>query len=135
MATGGFQNQIQAWTAQTMQGVDRIRRASILELFTLVIYATPVDTGRLRGNWQTTVGQPASGVKTATDANGSVAIAEVMANMGSLTDAVWFVNNLPYAERIEYDGWSRYKAPEGMVRRNVIRWQEIVAAKAAAYRG
>ena len=34
---------------------------------------------------------------------------------------VYLTNNLPYAARIEYDGWSHTKAPEGMVRKNVIR--------------
>lgn len=26
-----------------------------------------------------------------------------MANLGALADVVWFSNNLPYAERIEYE--------------------------------
>jgi len=30
-------------------------------------------------------------------------------------------NNLPYAYKIEYDGWSHTKAPKGMVRKNFIR--------------
>lgn len=46
---------------------------------------------------------------------------------------MFFTNNLPYAERIEYDGWSRFKAPQGMVRKNVVRWDDIVAAKAREY--
>lgn len=132
MATG-FQGQLVQFSTKTLNTIDKVRRASILELFTLIIYSTPVDTGRLRGNWQTTVGSPAATARETVDQQGSIAIAEVMANMGSLTDAVWFVNNLPYAERIEYDGWSRYKAPEGMVRKNIIQWQRIVEAKAKAF--
>lgn len=133
MAGGSFESQLRGFGLKTMGQVDKVRRASILELFTLVIYSTPVDTGRLRGNWQTTVNNPAVAVRDSVDPSGSAAMAEVMANLGSLIDAVWFVNNLPYAERIEYDGWSRYKAPEGMVRKNIIQWQKIVAAKAKAY--
>ena len=38
---------------------------------------------------------------------------------------------LPYAERIEYEGWSR-QAPAGMVRRHIAQWQRIVSTKAQA---
>ena len=74
---------------------------------------------------------PATAQIERTDANGGLALAEVMANLGGLLDVVWFTNNLPYAERIEYDGWSR-QAPEGMVRKHVAQWRRIVEAKARA---
>ena len=40
-------------------------------------------------------------VTTRDDPSGAAALAEAMANLGSLADVVWFTNNLPYAERIE----------------------------------
>lgn len=124
-----FASDLRKFRETTLGRLDRVRRGSILELFTLVIDATPVDTGRARGNWQTTVGQPAQGV---VDRRGSsVAIAEVVANLGSLSDVVFMVNNLPYIERLEYDGWSA-QAPAGMMRRNIVRWPQIVEARAKA---
>lgn len=42
------------------------------------------------------------------------------------TDVMYLRNNLPYAYRIEYEGWSKVKAPEGMVRRNVARFRRIL---------
>lgn len=128
---GRFETQLRGFGITALDKVDKVRRASVLELFKLVIYATPVDTGRLRGNWQTTINTPAGGTRGALDPSGGAALAEVMANMGGLLDIVWFTNNLPYVERIEYDGWSR-QAPEGMVRKHVAQWQRIVSAKAAA---
>lgn len=125
-----FKAQLKGFGVKALEKVDKIRRASALELFMLVIYATPVDTGRLRGNWQTTLNSPASAALER--AGSDVSLAEAMANLGALVDVVWFTNNLPYAERIEYDGWSG-QAPEGMVRRHVSQWQKIVAAKAKAY--
>lgn len=125
-----FKSQLKGFGIVTLEKVDRVRRASVLELFKLVIFATPVDTGRLRGNWQTTINSPATEAVGRT--GGDVSLAEAMANLGALVDVVWFTNNLPYAERIEYDGWSG-QAPEGMVRRHVSQWQKIVAAKAKAY--
>lgn len=127
---GRFEQQLRQFGVQAAEKVDRIRRASALELFKLVIYATPVDTGRLRGNWQTTVGSPAAAELARIDPSGSAAMAEAMTNLGGLLDVVWFVNNLPYAEAIEY-GHSM-QAPEGMVRRHVAKWPRIVAAKAKA---
>lgn len=127
---GRFEQQLRQFGVQAAEKVDRIRRASALELFKLVIYATPVDTGRLRGNWQTTVGSPAAAELARVDPGGSAAMAEAMTNLGGLLDVVWFVNNLPYAEAIEY-GHSK-QAPEGMVRRHVAQWPRIVAAKAKA---
>lgn len=129
---GRFEAQLKGFGITSMDKVDKVRRASALELFKLVIYASPVDTGRLRGNWQTTINTPAGGTKSTDDPSGSMALAEAMANLGGLMDVVWFVNNLPYAERIEYDGYSR-QAPEGMVRRHLAQWQRIVAAKARAF--
>lgn len=129
--TGRFESQLRGFGIKVLDKVDKVRRASVLELFKLVIYATPVDSGRLRGNWQTTVNTPATAEIERTDGNGGLALAEAMANLGGLLDVVWFTNNLPYAERIEYDGWSR-QAPEGMVRKHVAQWRRIVEAKARA---
>lgn len=128
---GRFESQLRGFGVKALDKADKVRRASVLELFKLVIMATPVDTGRLRGNWQTTINSPAGAATTRDDPNGAAALAEAMANLGSLADVVWFTNNLPYAERIEYEGWSR-QAPEGMVRRHIAQWQRIVSAKAQA---
>jgi hypothetical protein len=122
-----FEAQLKGFGIKTLEKVDKARRASVLELFKLVIFATPVDTGRLRGNWQTTINSPATAAIGRKD--GGAAMMEAVASLGSLTDVVWFVNNLPYASRIEYDGWSA-QAPEGMVRKHVASWKRIVAAKA-----
>lgn len=129
-----FQGQLRGFGIKTLDRIDKVRRASVLELFKLVIFATPVDTGRLRGNWQTTINSPASTAIGRVDPGGAAAMAEAVANLGSIVDVVWFTNNLPYAERIEYDGWSK-QAPEGMVRKHVASWKRIVEAKARAFSG
>ncbi|ANT45259.1 tail component [Xanthomonas phage Xoo-sp2] len=129
-----FQGQLRGFGIKTLDRIDKVRRASVLELFKLVIFATPVDTGRLRGNWQTTINSPASAAIGRDDPGGAAAMAEAVANLGSIVDVVWFTNNLPYAERIEYDGWSK-QAPEGMVRKHVASWKRIVEAKARAFSG
>lgn len=128
-----FEAQVRRFGNTTMARIDQVRRASALELFRLIIVSTPVDNGVLINNWRTQVNSPNTDTKDSVDPTGGMALAEAAANLGSLLDSVFFTNNLPYAERIEYDGWSRFKRPEGMVRKNVVRWDDIVAAKAREY--
>lgn len=129
---GKFTAQLKVASGNMMARVDKVRRASILELFSLVILATPVELGGLRGAWQTSINSPKLGKIDRKDPTGSMAIAEVLANMGALVDVVYMSNTMPYAARIEFDEWSA-QAPKGMMRLNALRWQEIVAAKAKGY--
>lgn len=117
--------------------LDWVRRAIVLELFSSVVRYTPVLTGRLRGDWQATVESPALGVVPARGGAAPKTVpAEVLAKIiaacaeiaGNDKPAI-LRNNLPYAHRIEFDGWSKIKAPAGMVRINMARVQGIVAAK------
>ncbi len=127
----GFKAAVKAYGVNALIRVDKIRRASVLELFSLVIQGTPVDTGHLRGNWQVSLNSPILSKTERLDKGGDAVIAEALANLGSLVDVVYMMNNLPYAERIEYEGHSK-QAPGGMVRVNAVKWARIVAAKAKA---
>lgn len=89
-----------------------------MEVMTRVIMKSPVDTGRFRANWFVGYGAPYLHTDTATDASGAQTIAANTASiMGIKVDGrtIWITNALPYAHRLEYDGWSR-QAPGGMVR-------------------
>jgi len=108
-----------------------VARGVILDLFANIIFDTPVDTGRLQGNWQTSVGSPTS---TPLDRkNAAVTILEVQSTVKG-PDLYFFTNNLPYAERIEFDGWSHTKAPAGMVRINIDKTEQLLNKRARAAR-
>ena len=128
-----FRRDVQGWTKKALDRLDKTRRASALELFRLIILSTPVDNGMLINNWRTQTNTPNTGSRQALSTVGADSLREAQKNLGKLEDTVFFTNNLPYAYRIEFDGWSRYKAPQGMVRKNVARWDQIVAAKAKEY--
>lgn len=130
--TQSFSAAVARWGIDALVRVDQVRRASALELFSLVIDATPVDTGRLRGNWQVSINSPVTSETSRLDKSGGLAKAEALANLGSLVDIVYMTNNLPYVEAIEFDGHSA-QAPSGMFRLSVMRWEEIVKKKAQAY--
>lgn len=109
--------------------VDELQRSVFAELFSSVIGDTPVLTGRLRGNWQASKGAPELSVLDIADQTGAATIAKATAAIGD--PGVYFLtNNLPYAERIEFDGHSEIKAPAGMVRINATRLSQILADEA-----
>ena len=106
-------------------------RQVTIKLYSQIIMASPVDTGRFRMNWQVSNNKPATGILIADDPSGSRAIGRMTAYVTTSED--WenfcFTNNMPYAERLEY-GWSR-QAPQGMVRITVSRFQRLLNEAAA----
>lgn len=124
-----FSSDVEAYAKKAGASLDETSRAIVLELFGSVIKDTPVDTGRAKGNWQTTIGAPASG--TVDRLGESEALADVSQQTASFGagKVIYLSNNLPYIYRLEYDGWSQ-QAPGGMLRKNVARIQSIVAKAA-----
>ena len=123
-----FAADVRRFTVKSEKAVDKTVRAITFALFREVIQRTPVDTGRLKGNWQASVGAPEMGTLTTTDARGGTTITKMAGAIGGWGSVSYLSNNLPYAARIEYDGWSHTKAPEGMVRVSLARIQAIVRA-------
>lgn len=104
----------------------RVWRAAMLEVMTGTIMDTPVLDGYLRGGWAAYLGTAGIG-GLAPDKNGSIAMKQVSnaVSRAALGTDVWFVNRYPYAYDIEYNGHSQ-KAPEGMLRRNLARWNLLI---------
>lgn len=118
-----------------------------IKFFTSIIRDTPVGNpdrwnvrykptdyvgGRLRGNWQTTMGAPAEGEierRQAGDSGG--ATTEAITILDGRIGVFWLSNNLPYAVPIEFDGHSHTQAPDGMVRKNAARLEAIIREAAA----
>ena len=65
-----------------------------------IMGATPADTGRARNNWFLTVGSPSS--STTTVAGGGQ---EITLPKNVLGKKLYFTNNLPYIETLEYGGY------------------------------
>jgi len=121
-----FSADLRRFNRKTKGSLDRTRRIVIIKLFSAVIKDTPVLSGRLRGNWQTTINSPATGVIGIRDEAAAITEVQSMAARSKGSDVVILRNNLPYAYRIEFDGWSKVKAPQGMMRRNVARFQRLL---------
>ena len=100
------------------------------DLIGAIVYKTPVDVGGLVANWNLSFG---AADLTNTHAPNSDPMERARANLANfkLGDHVFIVNNMPYAKRIEFDGWSKEKAPQGMVRITVLEFSKIVKRNAA----
>lgn len=124
-----FRADMRRFEVLTEKGADEIVRGITLGLFTAVIKDTPVDTGRARGEWQTTVGAEAASQNGRVDEGGGSSIAEVISKTPQKAGGETFMtNNLPYIIRLEY-GYSK-QAPGGMVRKNLARINRLVQAEA-----
>lgn len=128
-----FAADIRRFTDKTEKAIDQTVRGITLRLFSGVVQSTPVDTGRLKGNWQVSQGSPATGTLTSVDKSGAVTIAAIAVGMGGWGSVTYLANNLPYAHRIEFDGWSK-QSPAGMVRINMARIRQHVAAEARKHK-
>lgn len=115
-------DQIAAINKRTKQKILRTFRGTALSMFGRVVTRTPVDTGRARGNWQSSINRPLETIDPSTE---GYATTVAQAQLG---DSIFFINNLPYIKKLE-DG-SSDQAPAGMVKVTVAEFQSI--AKRAA---
>lgn len=127
-----IERQIEGFSARAQEKVLKIFKKSVIDLTSDIISDTPVDTGRLKNNWFPSVGAASEQTTEATANEAGDRAGKCAQNELTLDKTFYFTNNLPYAFRIEFEGWSKVKAPQGMVRRNAIRWKQIVKRAANA---
>lgn len=102
-----FGGDVAKWRKSVLDDAEKAFRSVAMSIQKETARKTPVDTGRLRGNWMLGVNSPnAEGLSI------------------KLGDVVYITNNLPYARRIEY-GYSK-QAPEGMLRRTIAEHRPIL---------
>lgn len=127
-----FEAQINQWITKAKGNIDLVVRKVALEMFSRVIQKSPVSTGRFKGNWQVAIGNIPYGTLDLTDPSGTATMSAVDAAVLGLKagDIIYLVNNLSYAERLEY-GWSK-QAPQGMVRTTIQEFSAVVQAAASS---
>lgn len=107
-----------------------------LDLTTSIVLKTPVDTGRARANWQTSIGKPSVGTVERTDKTGGQTINASLVDVKNAAGNVfWITNNLPYIGVLEFGrypsgpntigGFSK-QAPNGMVRISINEVQRAL---------
>ena len=138
-----FALDVKAFCDKAKKNPEIVMRQVSLKLFSAIIKASPVDTGRFRMNWQASGSAPASGTTVATDQSGGKAISAVAEYV--LKAPGWseftLANNLPYANVIEFGGYPgdgpntvggfSKQAPQGVVRVNITRFNALLEQEAA----
>lgn len=91
-------------------------RATVHKKFPLVVGKGYVG-GRFRANWQFGYGSVNATTTEVTDAQGDDTLGRISAEVAEVEagSVCYVTNSLPYAYRLEYEGWSK-QAPAGMVR-------------------
>lgn len=125
-----FALDVSKFVEKAKKNPEKVMRQVSIKLFSAIIKATPVDTGRAKNNWFASGRTPSSGTTDATDKSGNIAIGNATSFVLKAADWREFTltNNLPYAQRLEY-GWSQ-QAPQGFVRVNVSRFQQLINEEA-----
>ncbi|WP_163998676.1 HK97 gp10 family phage protein [Pyxidicoccus caerfyrddinensis] len=121
-----FSRQVESFVTAAAGKAGQVVRKAALGVLANVVTASPVDTGRFRGNWQVGVGGRPSGEVEGADKDGAatLAAAKSVLDGAEVGDTVYLTNNLPYARRLEF-GHSQ-QAPRGMVRTTLANLREIL---------
>lgn len=95
-----FSNQINRIAKKINADIEDVALVSKLELLNQISEGTRVDTGRARGNWQTTSDSPAEGTLNRLDPTGEKVKAEALAKTEPI-GVTYYTNNLPYIKKLE----------------------------------
>ena len=137
-----FALDVSKFVEKAKKNPEKVMRQVSIKLFSAIIKASPVDTGRFRMNWMASGSAPATGTTAATDKSGNIATGNATSFILKATDWREFTltNNLPYANVIEYGGYPgdgpntvggfSKQAPAGVVRTNVSRFQQLINEEA-----
>jgi len=129
-----FSSQISLFVKQGKNSPKKARDRTLIKLFGAIIEDSPVDTGRLRGNWQTNIGFANLSTKQRNAPAGQAPLkrAREEINSAEFKDEIYFTNNLPYAEAIENGHGGR--TPGVMVAKNVLRFGQLMTREATRQR-
>lgn len=128
---GEFARQVRNFNLKTQRQATRFVRRLTLEFLTLVVTASPVDTGRYKANHQVVLDNPTGEEIFAFDKSGGATISRGAAELARfrLGQTVYVCNNVGYAFALEFrrrgDGglWSG-QAPAGVYR---VSWQKLLS--------
>lgn len=119
MATlGSFSKRIKILGDRVVENAAQIARRAALAVDQTVVFATPVDTGRARSNWQVRLGQAAGGTlpePSSAEGGAQRAVSEGQRVIPQFKGdgEIHITNNLDYIQKLN-EG-SSAQAPEGFV--------------------
>lgn len=123
MSNQTFKLNVAKFSKATKSTIAEASRAIKISLFNGVIRDTRVDTGRLRGNWQTSTGKPITVTIERFDQSGNTVTAEV-SSVVSAFGVDYITNNLVYAPI-----WNER---DGIIDKNIARLRRNIREAVAS---
>lgn len=119
-----FRDQFTKAQLRAMQKAAAVTKQRLYGFVTAVVDDTPVKDGGLRGSWQIQKSEGMILDNLPNDAIGDATKKRLFTKIRYLPIHqdwnIYFGNGKPYAQRIEYEGYSK-KAPTGMLRKNISK--------------
>ena len=114
-----FTRDLSAFNAGIEEEVNEVKRKAALQVLASVTLATPVDSGRARGNWNVSIDTPVTSSSENTDKSGGSTIGKGSGVISRVLPGgtIYITNNLPYIVSLN-DGSSK-QAPKKFVERAV----------------
>ena len=127
--TKAFSGVLNNFAKESAEKQDKVFRRSAFRLAAQVDVRSPVDKGTFRANWIGSFGTADSSTfDSASRDSVGIVLQLLSSSKPSETSVFYYVNNLPYAQRLE-DGYSA-QAPNGMVALTARNWSRYVKEEA-----
>ena len=114
-----FSVDVASWAKKAKANQELAVKKVFSRLTTNIVDRTPVLNGYLINNWYANANRPIIATNMTANKSGEDSISRMRSVVGDNYNGdftLYLNNSLPYAHRIEFDGWSHTKAPSGMVR-------------------
>lgn len=151
----GFADQLAAFAEKTKERIDDVHREMVIQIANSLITGSvvgnrdnwvsignyysfklkkvttdrkldPYTGGRFRANWVPGINQVNTDASREPDPEGDRTMAAIKAAIPKPGGVFYITNSLPYAHRLEYEGWSK-QMPAGVVRVTAMRFNEWLA--------
>lgn len=132
MSNAAFKRNFSAYLKTVSEKAENVVRATAQGLGDNIREMSPVDTGRFKNNWITALESVDRSADARADAVGGASASSLRSALAKWKpgQTIYITNSLPYAYRLEYEGWSR-QAPAGMVRVTVANFAQTFGRAAA----
>ena len=123
--------QLAAFAAKVGEDLDTVHRKLVVQVAGAIITGSVVDEGRFRNNWVPGIGAPNPNAGNPGGGDGGATLSAISAAIPKPGGKFFITNSLPYAHRLEYEGWSK-RMPAGIVRVTAMRFDDYVRKALAA---
>lgn len=125
MSNAAFKRNFAALLRQVGDRAETVVRATALGLGESMREKSPVDTGRFKNNWVSSIGAVDQSADAPPSSGGGASRVSLQSALAAWKpgQTIYITNSLPYAYRLEYDAWSS-QAPAGMVRVTVAEFAQ-----------